>query len=159
LSHVPYSGSLNNYVAGYYNAKSGWKVVQCRLDGTRLITAPVACFNETDATIDQIDYLVFGELLNASSVSDDNGSSRNSLFLYPNPATEVISVHLNQNSSQPYVLRITNLIGDTVLERSGVCVDGSNTIHVQIGSLAKSAYVISVETPFVIHTSLPFVVQ
>jgi hypothetical protein len=67
------------------------------------------------------------------------------LTIYPNPTKGKINVQIHSAISGDYNIRITNLIGQTVITKSGSLTSGKNTIAFNLDELTNGFYFISVE--------------
>jgi len=67
------------------------------------------------------------------------------LSIYPNPTKGKVNVQINSAISGDYNIRITNLIGQTVITKSGSLTSGRNIISFNLDELTNGFYFISVE--------------
>jgi len=70
-------------------------------------------------------------------------SSGLSLNVYPNPASDYITVSFNTNSSSDYHLRLFDAAGREVMVKDGKAVEGINSIPLDLKSVAKGVYMIN----------------
>jgi len=80
-----------------------------------------------------------------NSVSIENFNLAGSLSIYPNPSRGKINVQLNAPASTEYVIQINNLIGQTVMSRSGTLSSGRNIVSFNLEELNNGIYFISVQ--------------
>ncbi len=62
---------------------------------------------------------------------------------YPNPSNGKLNIDINIGQSQDYVVEISNVIGQTVLTRSGMLNSGHNLIHMNLSELQNGIYYLS----------------
>jgi hypothetical protein len=70
------------------------------------------------------------------------GNSGNGFNVYPNPASDIISIAFSSNDEQNYVVRLVDMLGRTVKEEAGKAVNGDNTHIMNLDGIAKAAYMV-----------------
>ena len=73
-------------------------------------------------------------------------SLENNLFVYPNPCKERLNVQINTQHSMEYNIVVNNIIGQTVLSKTGALGSGKTTIPFNMNELNNGIYFISVQT-------------
>jgi len=68
------------------------------------------------------------------------------LSIYPNPTKGKVNVKLTLPASQEYIIKITNLIGQTIITESGTFNAGRNVLNINLEELNNGIYFISVHT-------------
>jgi hypothetical protein len=80
---------------------------------------------------------------NSASIDDFNLSG--ALSIYPNPSRGIVNVQLHTSGHAEYVIQINNLIGQTVMSRSGSLNSGKNIVSFNLEQLNNGIYFISVQ--------------
>ena len=65
-----------------------------------------------------------------------------SVIIYPNPAHDGVDVNYVAENSSQYSLKLTDCVGRVLLNRSGVSVEGENTLHIDLTGFAQGLYFI-----------------
>lgn len=68
------------------------------------------------------------------------------LELYPNPAKDALHVSFNTINSQPYDIKLYDLVGKVVSEWLGMTASGTNVIELNIESINAGIYFFSITT-------------
>jgi hypothetical protein len=63
--------------------------------------------------------------------------------VYPNPAVDKTTLKFNSSASAAYHLILTDVIGQTVLSNDGTATEGINTIEMNLSTIAKGVYLLS----------------
>jgi hypothetical protein len=66
-----------------------------------------------------------------------------SLEVFPNPATEMVQVVFYNNESSAYQVLLTDILGNQVLHSEGTAVEGINSTTLDLSTLARGIYFIS----------------
>ena len=82
----------------------------------------------------------------AFAINDAFTSSlnRNKTVVYPNPATNNITVQFNANCAGNYTVELTGISGKTLLIKSVSVVNGVNKIKLDVSSYAPGMYIINI---------------
>jgi len=64
--------------------------------------------------------------------------------LFPNPATDKATVKFNAADAGNYSLVLYDVLGNKMLSTDGVAVEGENLIELNLATVAKGMYVLSV---------------
>ena len=64
--------------------------------------------------------------------------------VYPNPATDKITVSFNASKRTAYHLVMTDVIGQRVLNTDGSTTEGINIVELNLSTLAKGIYMLSI---------------
>jgi hypothetical protein len=86
---------------------------------------------------------VGSEYCNAGTRGDE-GARFSDVYLYPNPANQILNLELNVSLETQTNIRITDLLGRVALEQTEDLIAGSNTITYNISDFAKGVYLIQV---------------
>ncbi len=70
----------------------------------------------------------------------------NTLHIYPNPASEHVTVSFEANQEANYTLRLTDVLGRVVMKQSGISAIGNNQVELRIANFAKGVYSIILES-------------
>jgi hypothetical protein len=70
----------------------------------------------------------------------------NNLSIYPNPCKGKLNVQISTQHSMEYIIIINNIVGQTVLSKSGTLSSGKNTLPFNMEELTNGIYFISVQT-------------
>ncbi len=76
----------------------------------------------------------------------------NDLKLYPNPATEIVTLDLVSNESQIATLNLYDALGRTVISKTYILNFGNNSIQMNLGDTAKGNYTLEIATEAGKHT-------
>jgi len=79
-----------------------------------------------------------------SSITENTGISN--LTIFPNPAVDKCNVQFNLKQSGTTTIRLMNIIGEKVLEKSENSAAGLNTVSLETATLEKGIYLISIVT-------------
>lgn len=66
----------------------------------------------------------------------------NGFNVYPNPASDVVTIAFTSTDNQGYVIRLVDMLGRTVKEDAGRAVSGDNTHILNLDGIAKAAYMV-----------------
>lgn len=75
-----------------------------------------------------------------------NGSLTGKLVVFPNPARGSVQLLFNTDRAQAAAIRLFNQHGQSVKEQAVNLVNGSNTVTLPLGGLAKGEYIIRLQT-------------
>jgi hypothetical protein len=84
------------------------------------------------------------EILN--SVNELNAKGIESLKVYPNPATHLITVQIGTNHNCKANLRLLNVMGQEITSEQLLLVQGTNQVQVNLSGLSKGVYIFNVST-------------
>ena len=65
--------------------------------------------------------------------------------VFPNPADKILNMTLNSETLENVTLAISNLQGQTLLQKGKVLEKGLNTITEDIHNLSKGTYIVTIE--------------
>lgn len=85
-------------------------------------------------------------------VGVSNMTALTSAQLYPNPAKETVSLHINTTQQSTAQVLITDLQGRTMLQTTMHLNSGSNTQELNIGNLPAGMYMVSIQSGTTIKT-------
>ena len=83
---------------------------------------------------------VVSSLITVSTSTEELASS-NELFIYPNPATEEITISLKNQFANPDKIILLNLLGEQVLEKQ---ITGTGSFRLNVSSLPVGLYLLNV---------------
>jgi len=64
--------------------------------------------------------------------------------VYPNPASEKATVKFTAADAAQYHLNMTDVLGQNVLSLDGAATEGINMVELNLGSVAKGVYLLSI---------------
>ena len=73
-----------------------------------------------------------------------NAANGLNAVLYPNPATDKATVKFNATDAGSYTLKLYDLVGQSMLSIDGSAVQGENMVELNLASVAKGVYTLSV---------------
>jgi hypothetical protein len=83
----------------------------------------------------------------------------NEFTVYPNPASEAVTVRFSsETENSPYIIRMYDMVGRMVMINNGETTEGDNQVELNIGSIAKGIYIVSLEENGLVN-KLKLVVQ
>ncbi len=81
---------------------------------------------------------------NCTGINELTGSSLN-VHVYPNPTKNTLTIELYSGSETKYKLKLTNLIGQTVLQKELKLKHGANSLHVDVSEIPNGTYIMEVQ--------------
>jgi len=84
---------------------------------------------------------------------DEAPALASALKIYPNPASGQVAVSFTSTTGGPYIVRIADMLGRTVLEESDVSVAGTNMQELNLEGISSGVYLISVQQKSSVSTS------
>jgi hypothetical protein len=76
----------------------------------------------------------------------DPASIGNYMTLYPNPASDQVTVLFNADKEASYTLRIADMLGRIILTQNGSAIAGNNQIEINLATFAKGVYIIILDS-------------
>ncbi|MBL0327897.1 MAG: T9SS type A sorting domain-containing protein [Bacteroidetes bacterium] len=76
--------------------------------------------------------------------SDNSDSNAKDIFIFPNPAEDLLNITLNSSTDEDVTLLVYNVLGEIVYERKHFIQAGEQTITTNIGDWVSGAYQIVV---------------
>lgn len=77
----------------------------------------------------------------AAPLAGLGNNTKNSFSLYPNPATDVVTITPNGSVTGTINVAVVNMLGETVMQKQ---LDGINSYNLNIGNLATGMYVLKI---------------
>ena len=74
-----------------------------------------------------------------------NAVASNGVTVSPNPANDAVHIGFMATTAAAWGMRITNMMGQTVLQQQGTCDPGNNTLSVNTTLLARGVYILELE--------------
>jgi hypothetical protein len=68
------------------------------------------------------------------------------MTLYPNPASDQVTVLFNADKEASYTLRIADMLGRIILTQNGSAIAGNNQIEINLATFAKGVYIIILDS-------------
>lgn len=66
------------------------------------------------------------------------------LTIYPNPSEGELDVIFHSASASPYIIRLSDVIGKTLIDRTGISIEGENKQHFDLSKITAGIYTIEV---------------
>lgn len=79
--------------------------------------------------------------------NEENVNKSNSFVVYPNPSHGEITLEYDAITEGNYQLEVLDVTGKIVLEQQGDALQGNNSIHYDLSSIAKGIYLVRLQTP------------
>jgi hypothetical protein len=70
------------------------------------------------------------------------GNSNDHLYVYPNPASELITLVFSINDEGTYVMKLLDMLGRTITSETGNANAGNNVLVMNLDGIAKGEYMI-----------------
>ncbi len=80
--------------------------------------------------------------VNISTGIKGNTKNVNSVYVYPNPAKNKLTITFSSNKKQSYTLRLIDVMGRVVVNQSHTAVIGDNHCELNLSSIAKGLYMV-----------------
>lgn len=116
------------------------------------IEGPTVGLSTIDYTIFNVDVpsdkVTFTLKYNASEAVGlkENLKSFSGFEIFPNPAKETTSIHLNSNKALNANMVLVNALGETILKKELSLTEGKNKIDLNIENLNSGIYFVSIKT-------------
>lgn len=130
-----YTYKLNGGAAGTTNVKTGltcntayccWQVLDSKTCQSPILNiSTLACRDDNAGTIDQ--------------------NSNTTLSVYPNPASDHVTVLFSADNEETYNLRFFDILGQLVQSYTGTTTVGDNQMEINLAAVAKGVYVVDLE--------------
>jgi len=78
-------------------------------------------------------------------LADQSELNSSSVSLYPNPTTGQVKVSFNSESPSTYILKVTDLLGNTIYQEDMHALSGLNMKELDLGKVAKGMYLFSID--------------
>jgi hypothetical protein len=72
-------------------------------------------------------------------------NSNTTLFVYPNPASDRITVLFSANAEESYNLRFFDILGQLIQSQTGSTSIGDNQLEVNLSTIAKGVYIVDLQ--------------
>ncbi|HKR03163.1 MAG TPA: DNRLRE domain-containing protein [Bacteroidia bacterium] len=82
----------------------------------------------------------------AGNGNEQSKNSTGSFDIFPNPAKDLVTISIHENGSSSATLKIYNLTGNEIYNRSLQLENGANSISLQTDAWAKGIYFIAIKT-------------
>lgn len=113
---------------------------------------------ETMINVDEEEEVIQRDVvLNVDILNSVEDNPVESAFVYPNPATDNISVSFMAESNNS-IIKISDALGNVVIEKDLSTATGLNSINLDIKQLSAGAYYINISSG-TDNTSIPFIVR
>ena len=89
----------------------------------------------------------------------NTGETGNTFNVYPNPTSGKLNINFTASQKETYVLRIVDMLGNVVFSGVNVAEQGFNTQEIDLGSVAKGMYMLTIEVDGVETQKVPVVVN
>ena len=76
-------------------------------------------------------------------IDDENIEGSNDFEIYPNPASDLLSLKFNNEETQTFLIKISNKLGKIVYEENIESSKGNFSKNIDVSKLAKGMYIIS----------------
>lgn len=83
--------------------------------------------------------------INCRSAQVDQSMEIAEASVYPNPASEKITLRFNSAEAEKYVLKIMDMPGQVVLEKSGASISGTNLVDMDVDVLPDGIYMLQLK--------------
>ncbi len=80
--------------------------------------------------------------LNARETGE-NGLLQSNFNVFPNPANNNVNVTFSTDKSEPFTIRMMDVTGRVVLDFNSISVEGDNQYELDLSSIAKGIYIVS----------------
>jgi len=78
--------------------------------------------------------------------TEDLQDAGHGISLYPNPASNMVTITFNSQRGGNYKLNLVDLLGRTMLEQQGSSLKGTQSLQLPLGEIAKGVYSVRVQT-------------
>ena len=82
-----------------------------------------------------------------------NLGSAQGISVFPNPASDMVTVGFNSKSAGAYTIRLMDIFGRIVRTKDAMGVTGENTCQLQLQGIAKGIYTISIRSAAGVYTT------
>ena len=79
------------------------------------------------------------------SVNESTLSQKTDIRVYPNPVEGESTVLFNGDTEGPYRMRLTDVLGRSILEEQGIALPGNNSFQLHAAGIAKGIYLLILE--------------
>lgn len=136
-------------IDGIHFDKIGWidgngnstQTIKYKFDDKTVIANTVYYYR-----LKQIDYDGDEEYSNTVSASIKDGSGFTLNDLYPNPATEKVTISISTDFNQDVYVKVFDLLGQIILDKNWQVITGTNTFEIDLSSFASGTYTVSLFT-------------
>jgi hypothetical protein len=104
---------------------------------------PVVSWNTVMQTYIPVEFLICGDSIQTEGISD-HGIPPANLNVFPNPATENLTVEISALHNDDLVIQLVNVYGQVVLERKAKGISGVYQEELNLEGLANGVYFVSV---------------
>lgn len=86
-----------------------------------------------------------GAILQYSDIKSQKENDRSDMYLYPNPATNNVTITFSTAKQTSYKITVFDMQGKTLLQKQTAATAGANQFNIDISRLAKRTYILGLQ--------------